>query len=308
MQVLMEMLPIFLVLALGFAAARMGIFPVDFIKPASRIVFYLGIPFMVFRSVIKAPVSEMLVITPALLAMAAIIIQALLAIVLALTFMRDPQTSRGRRASWICSQFHGNMAIMGLVVVYYTLGEQWVGAASLILALLMLTHTILVILILTRLGENPDQGSTGWHSLWHNPVMIAVALGLVFALAGIRLPHFLDRTFGILAGMALPLALLIIGAELSQWKLGEGRVHLLTVSIMKLFVLPAIGWSLMLLVGTSPIESTLAVIMLASPCAAVSVILAGQMGGDSRFASAATSFTHAISPLTYFIWMSLVAS
>ena len=305
MQVLFDLLPIFCIIALGLFAARMGILPLGIIKPTSRMVFFLGVPFMIFRAVSKAPVGEMQVIAPALIGVLTIIIQAGLALVLARFFIRSPKTPQRRRVSWVCSQFHGNMAIMGLAVVYYILGEEWLGAAAMIMAALMLVHTILAILILSRWGENPEARYTGWGAIVHNPIMIAVVLGLICAGTGFKLPQFIDRTFGILAGMALPLALLIVGAELSQWRMSEGKVHLITVSLMKMMVMPAMGYGLMLLAGTSPMETTLTVMMLASPCAAMSVIFAGQMGGDSRFAAAATSLSHAVSPVAYFLWMSI---
>ena len=306
MEVFFDILPIFCIIALGLIGARTGLFPLDIIKPASRVVFFLGLPFMIFRAVSKAPVGEMQVITPALLGVVALIIQAGMALLLARYVMRDPNTRRGRKASWVCSQFHGNMGIMGLAVVYYILGEEWLGAAALIMAILMLVHTVLAIMILSRWGENPESGAKGWGAILHNPIMYAVVLGLILAGTGLKLPQFIDRTFGIMAGMALPLALLIVGAELSQWHMSDGKIHLLTVSLMKLMVMPAVGWGLMLIAGTSPMETTLTVMMLASPCAAMSVIFAGQMGGDSRFAAAATSLTHAVSPVAYFIWMSIV--
>ena len=72
-------------------------------------------------------------------------------------FLSGPNTPRPRRASWVASQIHGNMGIMGLAVVYYTLGEQWLASAGLVMAVLMLVHTSCVVLILSFMGGGPGQ-------------------------------------------------------------------------------------------------------------------------------------------------------
>jgi predicted permease len=306
MQVLTNILPMSIIIGLGLLAARIGLFPVEFIKTASKLVFFLGLPCLAFRAVVKAPLEEALVMHSALLGGLAIFIQWVLGIILARLFLTNERVPRPRRVSWVASQIHGNMGIMGIAVVYYVLGESWLGHGALVMAVLMLVHTFLAVLLLSVWGNGGGGVLQGLAGVLKNPVILGVVAGLVGAYLGIKLPGFVDRTVNILANMALPLALLVIGAELSLWRFDSGKRDLATMSFMKLVVLPAIGLGLLRLAGISAQESAVTIVMLASPCATVTVILANLMGGDSRFAAAGISFTHAIAPVFYFLWLSLL--
>jgi predicted permease len=48
------------------------------------------------------------------------------------------------------------------------------------------------------------------------------------------------------------------------------------------------------------------VILLASPTATITVIMAGQMGGDAKVSSEVVTLTHAVSALTYVFWLWLL--
>jgi predicted permease len=306
MQALNSLLPIFFIIALGLLAARFGLFPTKFIKPAANLVFYLGLPFLAFRAVIKSPITDAMVLLPALLGAAAILLHALLALLLAKYYLKVPPVTPARRASWVCSQFHGNMGIMGLAVVYYSVGEEWLGTGALVMAVLMLVHTPLAIGILNFWGDHDGDAQHNWDSLTKNPIIIGIVAGLICALGGVTIPGVVDRTLAILSQMALPLALLIIGAELSMWRPSQGARHIIEVSLMKMMALPAIGLLILHLFNIDGPEAVVTLVMLASPCAAASVILAGKMGGDSRFAAASTSFSHVVCPLFYIFWLELV--
>ena len=304
MQAFISLIPIFTILTMGFFAARNGLFPHEFIKPASRLVFYLGIPFLVFQATVKSPITDGMILIPGLIGAATVIIQAVLALIVAKVFINSPPTSKARRASWVCSQFHGNMGIMGLAVVYYSLGEQWLGAAALVMGIIMIVHTFTAIVILSAWGDHGGETSGGWTSIFKNPIMMGVAAGLLYALSGLPLPGVAERTIGILSNMALPMALLIIGAELSLWRPSQGTRDIVTVSFMKMMVMPAIGLAVLYLCGITGMEAATTMVMLAAPCATASVILAQQMGGDAVFAAACTSFSHAACPITYLLWLS----
>jgi predicted permease len=57
MTILSTILPIFFVILLGWAFHRMGFIPQTFLGPGNRLVFYLAIPAMIFRSIAKATIT-----------------------------------------------------------------------------------------------------------------------------------------------------------------------------------------------------------------------------------------------------------
>ncbi|HKI48045.1 MAG TPA: AEC family transporter, partial [Desulfobacteria bacterium] len=53
MNIINTIIPIFVLIVLGWLAGRRGFLPVSFLGPANRLVFYLAIPAMIFRALSK---------------------------------------------------------------------------------------------------------------------------------------------------------------------------------------------------------------------------------------------------------------
>jgi len=114
----------------------------------------------------------------------------------------------------------------------------------------------------------------------------------------------IDRSLQILSSLALPMALLLIGASLS---LGMLRTKVLAalsaVCLMKLVALPAIGFCLFRYLAI-PVDSYLpALILLASPTATLTYVMAEEMKGDPGFAVAAISASTLLSSASYAFWL-----
>ena len=88
------------------------------------------------------------------------------------------------------------------------------------------------------------------------------------------LPVILERSLSILSGMSLPLALLVIGASLSPGLIRSYLKLALSAGFLKLFVLPALGIAIYKWWGLSNEEFLPALILLASPTATVTYVMA----------------------------------
>jgi malate permease and related proteins len=306
MAVLASILPVFLIIVLGAVGARRGLFPPQFVEPANRLAYYLAIPALIFRAVAKAPLGEALQPLPMLLALLSVVAGWVLAVGAAHLAFGRPQGHHPARASFIQGSIHGNQAYIGLAVIFYALGEAGLHAAALVAAVIIIMQNLLAVVSLHHWGEGGLKGTSPAKAVLMNPIIIASAVGLCWSLAGLPLPLVLDQTLHILAGLGLPLALLIIGAKLSQGKLSGNPRVLALISLLKLALMPALGWGLLLLAGQEGLPLKVTVILLASPTATISVIMAGQLGGDARLASENVTLTHALSALTYSLWLMLL--
>jgi malate permease and related proteins len=103
--------------------------------------------------------------------------------------------------------------------------------------------------------------------------------------------------------MGLPLALLIIGAKLSEGKVGGNWLQHSTLAAIKLLIQPGLGLILLRFLDAGDLPTAVTVLLLASPTATISVILADQMGGDARLASEAVTVSHAGAALSYTLWL-----
>jgi len=299
--VALSILPIFVVIAIGLGGARLGFLPPQFIKAGNRLAFYLAIPALLFRTLATAPFAQSFQPSAALAALAALVITWLVAVAVSRPLHRPEQAAS--RATWIQGATHGNQGFLGLAVVFYGLGPEGLRAAGLIAAVIIVGQNLLSVVTLTRWGHGQG-GRSLIKAMALNPIILATLAGLAWSLAGLGLPWVLDRTLAILAGLGLPLALLIVGATLSQSPLDRGRLARLgLLSLTKLLFMPALGWLLLWGLGVAVLPAAVALVLLSSPSATICVIMANQMGGDARLASTAISATHALSALTYILWL-----
>ena len=74
---------------------------------------------------------------------------------------------------------------------------------------------------------------------------------------------------------------------------------------MKLFLLPLTGLLIFRLMGLQAVPTEAAVILLASPSATVTYVMASEMGGKPDLAAAAVTFSTVFSIITYTVWIAI---
>jgi predicted permease len=136
-----------------------------------------------------------------------------------------------------------------------------------------------------------------------NPVIVSSLLGIGFAWWGIPMPVIIDRSLKIVSGMALPLALLLIGATLSLSLIKTQFVPALLSSAIKLLAMPALGAAMFAAFGLPPADYLPALILLAAPPATLTYVFAKEMQGDGDLAVAAISLGTVLSGPTYWVWL-----
>lgn len=302
MTIALNILPIFLVIGIGVGAQKTGFLPREFQGPGNRLAFFIAIPAMLFRAIATTPLKES--IYPA----AIIICLVALALVWGATALLGILLYKGRRgssqATWIQGATHGNQGILGLAVVVYGLGPAATGVAGLITAVIIVGQNILSVFTLTRWGVGDRRQASLLSQILGNPIIISSLAGLLFALSPLTLPDFIDRTLQILGGMGLPLALMMIGATLAETR--PEQIEMIPMGLLtaiKLVAMPAAGLALLLMTHTGGLPAIVTLVLLSSPSATLCVVMANEMGGDLRLASAAISITHIFSAFSYLFWL-----
>lgn len=134
-------------------------------------------------------------------------------------------------------------------------------------------------------------------------LVVFAAAGILFSLTGFRMPTVVDRSLDILSSLALPMALLVIGASLT-FKLMQSQIlRVLSPGFLKLVLLPGCGFLLFRLFDVSVQNFLPGLILLASPSATVTYVMAKEMGGDADFAVAAISTSTMLSSITFSVWL-----
>ncbi|MFW6216751.1 MAG: AEC family transporter [Desulfohalobiaceae bacterium] len=293
MQIINTILPIFVVILTGMLLRRYAFLPQEILGPLNRLVFYLAIPAMIFQKVASASWQEHF--QPEALAAVLIPVGVIFLLLLALSrLLRIPAQEQG---TFVQCSYHGNLGYIGLAVCFYALGQEGLIQASLLAGFLMLLQNMFSVLVLQlSRGQGSRKPGQIISQVLLNPVIISALAGICFSLAGLGMPILVDRSLEIISGMALPLALLVIGASLSFGLMREHLYSILGVGLIKLLILPGMGVLACAILGLG-IE--------AFP-ATVTVVLSAQMGGSSDLASAAVALNTLASALSYAFWLGLL--
>ncbi len=304
MTIISTIVPVFIIIFLGLLAKQRGFFSPDFINQANRLVYYIAIPAMIFSAISKSSLKTEMNLPVILITLVSLTGIAAAAWRISRT-LKLPEPSKG---SFIQCSFHSNLGYIGLAVAFYYLGESGLVKAAIIAGFIMILQNILAVMVLQyhTKGRTGSSGIVGTlKKTMANPVILSALSGIAFSLINIPMPLIIDRALAILKGMALPMALLIIGASLSFQKFKPRFFPVLAATCFKLMLLPAIGFMLFKLFSIAPEDYLPGLILLASPSATLTYIMAKEIGGDPDLAVAAISVSTILSSITYSVWLSI---
>jgi predicted permease len=306
LHVIQTIIPIFAIIAMGWLLREKAFLPDHLVGPLNRLVYYLAIPAMIFREVAEAPFAAHF--RPLLIA--GTLVPLLVVFALAYGTARWLHVSRSHSGTFLQSAFHGNLGYIGLAVCFYFLGDEGFTRASVLAGFLMLLQNFLAVVGLQLYSRNPGDGHRIGFSLKKivgNPVIISALAGLAFSFWRIPVPETIDRILMIISGMALPLALLVIGASLSFPLIRSHFQLAVGAGILKLLILPAVGFFLYAVFSIPEAHLVPGMILLAAPTATITYVMAGEMKGSTDLASAAITLNTLLSAVTYIFWLSLLA-
>ncbi|HUV49717.1 MAG TPA: AEC family transporter [Anaerolineae bacterium] len=307
MSIVTTIIPVFAIIILGLFSRRAGFIKPAFLEPANQLVYHLAIPAMIFRSISRASLKTQFDIT----VLTITLFSVLAVFVVAWVVGSIARVKRKQIGTFIQSSFHGNLGYIGLAVAYYCLGDKGLVRAGIIAGFIMILQNLLAVVVLqlysTDISEKKSKTKLAWKILG-NPVILSAMAGMLFSFTEVPIPLVIDRILDIISGMALPMALLLIGASLSFKLIRLRALLVLSSSIMKLILLPGLGFILYRLLDIAPQDFLPGLILLASPTATVSYVMAKELGGDTDFSVAAISISTILSAITFSIWLNMMAS
>ena len=307
MDILVTIIPIFAVIFLGWVARRKGFIPPEFLTPANRLVYYLAIPAMIFSSISKASFKAQFDIM--VLGLTLFCVLVVFAVAWGVGLLK--RVEHKQMGTFMQCSFHGNLGYIGLAVAYYYLGSQGFVKAGIIAGFMMILQNFLAVVALQFYAQDSALKKSKLNVLLKilgNPVIVSALAGILFSLFGLRIPLVIDRSLAILSDLALPMALLIIGASLSFELMQLPIFRVLATGVMKLILLPGLGFILFRTFGPALQDFLPGLILLASPTATITYVMAKEMNGDTDFAVAAISINTILSAVSYTLWLAMVVN
>lgn len=297
-------LPMCLIMALGYGTHRLGWIRREEISVINKIAFRIFLPCLLYYNVYCSDLSGSF--DPLLMAYA--VGGVLLTFGLSLGYTLLTEKLPERRSVMIQGMFRSNYVIMGIPVATALLGSDQLGTVSILIAVVVPLFNMLAVVVLEVFRGQKPKPLHVLGQIVKNPLVIASALGILTLAAGIRLPHILERTIQNVSAIASPLQLFLLGAFFQFSGLKTYRRELVTVSAAKLIVSPGLFLGLGALLGFRGVAFVSLIGIFASPTAVNSFTMAQQMGGDAELAGDIVVTTSAVSILTMFLWIFLFKS
>ncbi len=208
-----------------------------------------------------------------------------------------------RRGVMLQGFFRSNVAFLGIPLVGYVCGENATGLASLTVAVVVPLVNILAVICLERFRHGKPKMTLLVKGIIKNPLVIGCGIGLVFLLFDIKLPFVLETAVSDLAGIATPLAMVVLGAGFTFLSLkGYGKEILITV-FAKLVIIPLLAVLSAVLFGFRGEALVCILCTFATPVAVASFSMAQEMGGDEKLASHLVVVSSALCIVTLFGWI-----
>jgi predicted permease len=284
--------PIYLSIALGFAATRRGMFSKVEGQVLGRFVLNFALPAMLFNTLTQRDFSE--VLNPNYLI--AYGVGSIFTFAVGWGFWRvwrkKPLTESAMVAMGVsCS----NSGYVGYPILLQFLGP----AAGVGLALTVLVENLLTIPLALAMAESGETKHVSWqHTLRQSlmrmtklPMMQAILAGFVFSMLGWHLPEVLSKTVNLFAASTAAIALFVNGGSLVGMRVVGLIQEVCWIAIGKLVLHPVAVGLMLLVVG--PIEPSLkisAVLLAGMPMLGIYPLLA-QRHGQEGFCAAALLVT-----------------
>lgn len=246
--VLAALLPVVLLIAIGFIAGRAGLMRAESVKDLSKLVFTVFLPPMLFRTMVNIH-PENLQGKPLL----AYVIG--MALMYAVIFFA---AGRNRRAAVLgLAASYSNTVMIGIALIQFAYGEQGVAVLLSLIAvhsLIMLSLATVVLELVTlreKSGEKSHPMQIMATSVWNTlkqPMIFPIIAGLLYALTGWGIPALIDKPLQLLGSAFSPLAVVLVGISLAATRVGEHLRVALGLSALKNvahpFVVAAVGLAL----------------------------------------------------------------
>jgi malate permease and related proteins len=302
MSISTTIVPIFAIIVLGWIARMKGFLPADFIGPANRLVYYWAIPAMITRSIYQGSFKTLF--NPTILWISLFCILGVFLIAWGVGIFVG--VKRKQLGSFIQSSFHGNLGYIGLAVAYYYFGDDGFVKAAIMAGFIMILQNFLAVFIL-RIYSDDSSLKISFKSvlfgIMANPVIISAMAGICISLIEFDVPIVIDNSLKILSGMALPLALILIGSSLSFAFISHQVLPVLFSSALKLLLLPGFGLFMFIIFEEAPNDYLPCLILLASPTATLVYVMAMETKNDIEFAVATISMSTLLSGATFAFWI-----
>lgn len=282
-----DLLPIIIVLVLGYMSGRKHVFTEDQARAFNTLVLNYALPAALFVSLVRA--DREMIFADAKLTIISLI--GLLFCFFLAYFSCKKIFKRSRAEGAVCALIAGSPTIgfLGFAVLDPIYGDTVsTGLVVAIISIIVNAITIPIGLYLLNPGDKDGKKSSNMDALisaFKEPVVWAPILATVLVLVGVKVPAAIDPTFELLAKANSGIAVFAAGLTLAAQKF-EFDTEVIYNTFLKLVIMPGLLLVLGLAVGMESLQLQMMVLAGALPPAFSGTIIASRFNVYTRTGTA----------------------
>jgi malonate transporter len=308
--VLSALIPVVLLIAIGFIAGRTGWIRAEATKDLSNLVFMVLTPALLFRTMSTVHVEQLNFKPVAMYFVAAIVLFGAMLVWQGVT----------RRATVLAlAATFSNTVTIGIPLVGLAYGD----AGLVTLFTLISVHALVLLTLATMMlelavaRERAASGAGSWRHMMLtvlsavrggiiHPVPLPIIAGLLFAQTGLVMPEVVDRPLQLLGNAFGPLALVLVGVTLTQVRVGAHLKGALGLSLIKNLAFPALVAGLSWSLGLSGLPLTVMIVAASLPIGANVFLFSQRYQVAEELVTASLAVSTALALVTVSLVMALV--
>lgn len=295
-------LPISIMMLLGAFLRYIKIFDEDFLKKANKFAFKVLLPNLMFYNIYKSDISETVNVKIIIFAVSLALVIIGVSFIIVMKFDK----SNKNRGILIQGLYRSNFILFGVPVSKNLFGEANLAVVTTLVAIIIPLYNFMAVIILDFFSSDKSDYKKTIFNIITNPLIIGSLLGILFSSVGIKLPNFVEEVVDDLAGMASPLALMVLGGQIQIKNISKNIRNIIFVTVGRLIVIPAIALTLSILSGYRGVELGALLSMFTPSCAVSGYTMAQEYDCNSELAGQLVFVTTLFSPFTMFVFIYLL--
>lgn len=296
--------PLFFMMVLGYFLKYIKMYDQHTLDIMNKVVFKVFLPVLLFYNVYTTDLGTAFDIKLILYAASGVLILFFLLCLIVPKLEKENK----KRGVLIQGVFRSNFVIFGIPVATSIYGEGNVGTTAMLIATIVPLFNVLAVISLEIFRDSQINVKKIAKGVITNPLIIGAVIGIIFLLAGIKLPTAVLSTVKDISKIATPLGLILLGASFSFSDVKKYLKESTIITIVKLIIVPSIMIPLSVFLGLRGIALLTLTIIYGAPTGVSTFQMAKQMDGDSDLAAQIIVFTSFFCIITMFIWIYILKS
>ncbi len=310
--VISALLPVVVLIAIGFISGRAGWIRPEASKDLSNLVFMVLTPALLFRTMSTVHVEQLDFKPVAMYFVAAVLLFA--AVLVWQGFTR-------RAAVLALAATFSNTVMIGVPLVALAYGQ----AGLVMLFTLISVHALVLLTLATimlELAVAREAAASGEQAGQHmaltilaavrngifHPVPLPIMVGLLFAQTGWVLPEIVDKPLALLGNAFGPIALVLVGVTLTQVRVGADLKGALGLALIKNVAFPALVAGLSWSLGLSGLALSVMIVAASMPIGANVFLFSQRYQVAQELVTASVAVSTLLAMLTVSLVMALLGA